>query len=65
MQSLDDTIAVAIIKLWNEAHDVGYVAMKLGLYDDVGELDTNMVEMVIDDPANYELSKQQPRRRIK
>ena len=49
---MDGTIQ-AIIKLWNEVHNVKYIAMKLGLYDEVGDLDTEKVEMVIDDPENY------------
>jgi len=54
-----DTIEAAIVKLWCEAHNVKYIAMKLGLYDEVGELDTEMVEMVIDDPSNYKSLQQQ------
>ena len=42
-----------IIKLWNECHNVKYIALKLGLYDEVGELDIDYVLQVIDDPANY------------
>ena len=53
MKSLQDTIEAAIIKLWYEVHNVKYIAMKLGLYDEVGELDTELVEMVIDDSTNY------------
>lgn len=49
---MDGTIQ-AIIKLWHEAHNPKYIAMKLGLYDEVGDPDTDYVEMVIDDPENY------------
>jgi len=42
-----------IIKLWNECHNIKDIALKLGLYDPAGELDTEYVEMVVDDPANY------------
>ena len=59
MESIGNTIEAAIVKLWGEAHNVKYIAMKLGLYDEVGELDTEMVEMVIDDPSNYKLLQQQ------
>ena len=54
-----ESLEVAIVKLWKEAHNVKYIAMKLGLYDKVGELDTEMVEMVIDDPSNYKSLQQQ------
>jgi hypothetical protein len=53
MERLKNTIETAIIKLWGEAHNVKYIAMKLGLYDEVGELDTEKVEMVIDDQHAY------------
>ena len=59
MESIGNTNEAAIVKLWKEAHNVKYIAMKLGLYDEVGELDTEMVEMVIDDPSNYKLLQQQ------
>jgi len=48
-----ESLEAAIVKLWKEAHNVKYIAMKLGLYDEVGELDTEMVEMVIDNHNNF------------
>jgi len=53
MESLRGTIESAIVRLWNETHNVKYIAMKLGLYDEVGEPDTDYVEMVIDDQHAY------------
>ena len=47
-----------IIKLWNECHNIKDIALKLGLYDPAGELDTEYVEMVVDDPANYCCNKE-------
>lgn len=43
----------AIISLWHEAHNPTYIAMKLGIYDETGEPDIELVEAVIDDPTNY------------
>ena len=54
-----DGIIEAIIKLWKEAHNVRYIAQKLGIIDEVtGEPDTEYVEMVIDNPANYPSRKE-------
>ncbi len=53
MDSLEIAIKDAIIKLWNEARNPLYIAQKLGLYDAVGEPDTEKVEMVIDDQHAY------------
>lgn len=53
MERLEKAIEDAIIKLWNETRNPIYIAQKLGLYDEVGELDTDYVEMVIDDHDNY------------
>ena len=49
----ENPIVREIIKLWNEAHNVKYIAQKLGLIDELGELDTELVEMVVENPANY------------
>lgn len=47
------TITEEIIRLWKEAHNPLWIALKLGLQDLTGEPDTELVEMVIDNPANY------------
>ena len=52
MESLK-TIEAAIVKLWGEARNPLYIAQKLGLVDETGEPDTEMVEMVIDDQHAY------------
>ena len=43
----------AIIQLWNECHNILWIALKLGLFDYFGEPDTEFIESIIDDPANY------------
>jgi len=54
-----DGIIEAIIKLWKEAHNVRYIAQKLGIIDEVtGQPDIEYVEMVIEDPANYPSRKE-------
>lgn len=38
----------AIMKLWNEAKDLLYIALKLGIYDELQEPDIEYIERVID-----------------
>jgi hypothetical protein len=49
----------AIIQLWNEALSPKMIALKLGIVDDSGEPDVELVKMVIDEPENYQLLQQQ------
>ena len=48
-----DGLVEAIIRLWNEAENPLYIVQKLGIKDENGDFDTEMVEMIIDDPDNY------------
>ena len=44
----------AILKLWNEARNIEYIAAKLNLVDEAtGEYDIERVLNVVEDPTNY------------
>jgi len=43
----------AILKLWVEAHNILYIALKLGITDENGDPDTEQVESIVTNPANY------------
>lgn len=44
----------AILKLWAEAHNILYITLKLGITDENGEPDTEKVERIVMNPANYQ-----------
>ena len=52
------TLKEAILQLWHEARNLNYIAAKLNITDAHGDLDTEAVLRVIEDPANYPSSKE-------